>query len=316
MSIEESQTQRYALHGSTMGTRFSAIFYAMENLELSDLSEKLQMAVNRVDEQMSPWKPQSALMQLNQAPIGFEIQLPNEFAIVLARAQQISEDSGGAFDFCLGNITNAWGFGPHKSQPDRAQIKAVANQNKSHMDAIHFDPVTKRARRQQDIKIDLCGIAKGYGVDVLGDVLEEAGISNYLVSIDGEMKASGQKPDGQAWIVGVEEPNSKVRNVACSLELSDLAIASSGNYRHQVMIDEETYSHIFDPRTKMPVKNTVVAVSVVAGDCMSADAWATALMVMGEEAGPKFAKVHQLSAIFFVKNGPEASVIETGVFAD
>ena len=313
---EASPIQRYALNGPTMGTRFSAIFYTKENLDLGTLNAKLQTAVNGIDEQMSPWKPQSALMELNQAPIGHEIHIPNEFAIVLARAQQISANSGGAFDFCLGKITNAWGFGPHKSQPDQEQITALANQNSPSLEAIHFNPTTQRARRQQDIQIDLCGIAKGYGVDVLGDVLEQAGVSNYLVSIDGEMKASGQKPDGQAWMIGVEGPDSGVRNVARVLELSDLAIASSGNYRHQVVIDEKTYSHTFDPRTNLPVENILVAVSVVADDCMTADAWATALMVMGEEAGPEFARAHQLSAIFFLKNGPETAVIETGVFAD
>lgn len=307
--------KRYALNGPTMGTRYSAIFYATDDLDIAELTTKMQTAVDTVDNQMSPWKPQSALVQFNQTPLGVAIQLPREFATVLARAQQISSASNGAFGIYVGKITNAWGFGPHNSEPDHEQIKAVADFDPSDIDAIQFDPVTGIACRRKDVQIDLCGIAKGYGVDLLGEALDHAGISNYLVSIDGEMKSSGEKPDGEAWVVGIEEPNPEMRQVARTLELNNLAVASSGNYRHQVVRGETIHSHTIDPKTNAPVSNNLAAVTVLADDCMSADAWATVLMVMGERAGPSFAEAHDLSALFFVQRGSGDPIIETGIFA-
>lgn len=307
--------KRYALNGATMGTRFSAIFYAPKDVNIGHLQGELQTAVQAVDEQMSPWNPASELSKFNHCAIGAEVKLPKEFATVLAAAQNISSASGGAFNICVGDLINAWGFGPNSSQPDGALIAATAANGRAVNNAIQFSPKTRMARRANNEQIDLCGIAKGYGVDRLGDVLAAEGIANFLISIDGEMKASGEKPDGSAWIVGIENPDTEARTLACTLALNNLSIASSGNYRHRVVHSECVYSHTMDPSTNAPVENGLTAVTVVADDCMSADAWATALMVMGEDAGPKFATEHGLSAWFFSGHGADASVIQTGVLS-
>ncbi|MBL4875437.1 MAG: FAD:protein FMN transferase [Cohaesibacteraceae bacterium] len=307
-------SKRYALNGPTMGTRYSAVFYSSRSLDIEELSTQLQAAVNEVDDQMSPWKQQSALVRLNQTPVGTNLKVPEHFGKVLARAQYIGSASNGAFNMAVGEAINAWGFGPHRKRPHPDKIRVAKKACFLTGAAVLFDPVASVARRVSDVQIDLCGIAKGYGVDRLCEVLEAESIEDYLVAIDGEMRSSGQKPNGLSWIIGVEEPDPGARKIAHMIELNDLAIASSGNYRHQVVQQGFVSSHTMDPSTGSPVRNNLNAVTVVADDCMSADAWATALLVMGEIDGPRFAETHGLSALFFIGDQLDRSLVETGIF--
>lgn len=319
MILDSSKTpyissKRYALNGPTMGTRYSAIFYSSRSLDIEDLSTQLQAAVDEVDDQMSPWKQQSALVRLNQTPVGTNLKVPEHFGKVLARAQYIGSASNGAFNMAVGEAINAWGFGPHSRRPHPEKIRVAKKPCFLTGAAVLFDPVAGVARRVSDVQIDLCGIAKGYGVDQLCHVLNAAGIKDYLVAVDGEMRSSGKKPNGRSWIIGVEEPDTRARKIAHMFELNGLAVASSGNYRHQVVLEGFVSSHTMDPSTGSPVCNNLNAVTVIADDCMSADAWATALLVMGEIDGPRFAETHGLSALFFIGDQLDQSVVKTGIF--
>jgi thiamine biosynthesis lipoprotein len=153
------------------------------------------------------------------------------------------------------------------------------------------------------LRLDLSGIAKGFGVDELARVMRAAGLSSWLVGIDGEMRAAGGKPDGNPWAVGHERPDRDTRSLMGVIELDDSAVATSGDYRHVVEIDGGRHAHTIDPRRDAPLANNIASVTVVAPTAMAADAWATALMVLGGEAGAVLARRVGVSAIFVSKQG-------------
>lgn len=295
--------QRFSLNGATMGTRYTAVFYAPAAADTATIGESLFAAVDMVDRQMSTWKPDSDLCRLNAGPIDAWLPIPAELAQVLAAGLQVGIDSRGAFDFSVGELVDAWGFGPSQRHPaDLPHLQPDAVQRPGSA-ALEIDLARCAARKRAPISIDLSGIAKGYGVDKLAETLDGAGIANYLVGIDGEMRARGCKPGGQAWTVALEKPSYGIRELAGAMELMDTAIASSGDYRHWVDIAGSRYSHTIDPATQQPVANRVAGVTVLGDTCMLADAWATALMVLGEHDGVRLALEQGMDALFTVREG-------------
>ncbi|HTN62812.1 MAG TPA: FAD:protein FMN transferase [Devosia sp.] len=304
---------RIALNGPTMGTRWSAAFYAPDAVSPA-LATALQAAVDAVDATMSTWKPDSALMQLNAMPPGVWLVVPPQLCTVVALGLQIALDSGGAFDIGVGAAVAAWGFGATSQQPDPIAIaRATALPIIAH--PIEVDLAGSRLRRNGAVQIDLSGIAKGHGVDRLAEVLAAHGIADFIVSIDGEMRAAGSKPDGSGWVVGLERPDRVQRIVARTIAVSDMAIATSGDYRHWRSYGDGTVSHTIDPRTGVPLDNGVCAVTVTAEHCAVADAWATALMVLGAVQGPEMARQYGLDALFTVRRGDALTEIGVGAFA-
>lgn len=295
---------RQTLNGATMGTRYSAIFYASPDMALPPLASALSGAVDRVDRQMSGWKPGSDLNRLNVAEIGIWIGVPRELVAVLAQSLRIGQASSGAFDIGVGDLVAAWGFGlPGNDASGGGPILAAAERRPVTSAALELDVNTGRARRLAPIKLDLSGIAKGYGVDELARVMGEFDIRSWLVGIDGEMRAKGLKPDGTMWTVAHERPDREVREAMGVLELRDMAVATSGNYRHFREAGGRIVSHTMNPRTAQPLDNDVASVTVLAPTCMIADAWATAFMVMGADRGLKAARAHGLDAIFVLQDG-------------
>ena len=299
-----SSLQRYNLNGQTMGTRYSAVFYARPGLDQIAISRSLFAAVDQVDRQMSPWKPDSALNRLNAAPLQQWLPIPRQLMQVLQCALQVSRLSAGAFDIGVGDLVNAWGFGAEQSQPDPARIQQLLNQPRQlAADVLQLDPVNSQVLKQAPVSLDLCGIAKGYGVDQLARCLDDWGITDYLVGIDGEMRAQGCKPEGQPWVVAMEKPVRGVREVLGVMEISNAAIATSGDYRHWVELAGQSYSHSMHPAQQAPLSANLTAVSVIADSCMLADAWATALLVAGPQAGPALVQARAMDALFVLREG-------------
>jgi len=301
-----TELQRYSLNGETMGTRYTALFYAEAVVDIDEVGHQLACAVARVDQQMSTWKPDSDLNRLNAAPEQVWVSVPQELATVLSAALRVSQQSGGAFDIAVGDLVNAWGFGPAEptvteqalaTMPPRTRLSASA--------ALMVDPLRKQVRKRAPLHLDLNGIAKGFGVDELARCLEGFGITRYLVGIDGEMRARGVKPDGQGWTVALEKPERGVRAVMGVMELGDAAIATSGDYRQWVDVAGQAYAHTMNPATGAPLCNPLAAVTVVAASCMLADAWATALMVLGETEGPRLAQERGMDALFVLRDGQQ-----------
>jgi thiamine biosynthesis lipoprotein len=262
---------------------------------------------------MSTWKPDSDLMRLTAAPIGEWVHLPSELMLVLEKGCAIGRVSGGAFDIGLGDLVNAWGFGPAGNEPDAAVIKSLlARERPPTHEALELDPAAQRARKHAPMQLDLSGIAKGFGVDEMIRVVLGFGIEHALVSLDGELKALGTKPDGTPWGVAVEKPDYDSRSPLGVVTLHDAAIATSGDYRHWVDVGQTRLSHTMDRWRGGPTNNSVASVSVIDQNCTDADAWATALLVLGPSDGPALARKLNLNALFVLRAGRELTQLPIG----
>lgn len=296
--------QRYSLHGETMGTRYSAVFFAASGANEPLIGARLFAAVDEVDRQMSSWKQDSDLNRLNNSPIDQWLAVPDELFTVLEAALAISRESNGAFDIGVGDLVGAWGFGPSAGHVDAQRINALKrNGYRPASELLELDPAHRRVRKRAPLTLDLSGIAKGYGVDQLARCLDTLGITRYLVGIDGEMRARDTKPDGQPWSIAIEKPVRDLREVMGVMELSDAAIATSGDYRHWLEHEGRSYAHTINGSRCEPVSNRLASVSVVASSCMMADAWATALLVLGEAEAVELARKRSMTVLFVLHEG-------------
>jgi thiamine biosynthesis lipoprotein len=299
MSKMSTELVKVALNGPTMGTRWSTLFFAEPDFDPATVRVALQAAVDEVDAQMSTWKPDSHLMRLNAAPVGEWIAVPARLREVIRLGLEIGRASGGAFDIGMGDAVKAWGFGPGDVTPDGIRA-AMKNPRCPAHEVLEFDG--DHVRKTAPVALDLNGIAKGYGVDRLAETLRDHGISAGLIGIDGEMRAMGVRPDGEAWTIAVEAPDSERRRPHSILALQDAAVATSGDYRHWVEVQGRRLSHTMDPRRGAPLIASPASVTVVARSCAEADAWATALMVLGPDEGVKFARKRGLDALFLLRD--------------
>jgi thiamine biosynthesis lipoprotein len=313
MSSESAAlVQRLTLHGRAMGTRWSATLDADDSLDMKGLQHDLAAAVDQVDLQMSPWKPDSDLMRVNRAPVDVWVAVPAELLEVLACALEVQRQSAGAFDPCVGGLVNAWGFGAPCDAPDANAIR-IARQSKplaAHA-CLELDSNAGKVRKLAPLQFDLCGIAKGYAVDRMVHVLQEHGVRHALAALDGELRAVGGQSGGLAWSVALESPELERRAVRGVIELEDLAVATSGDYRHFKEVGGARLAHTMDPRRWAPVNNGVASVTVLARTCMQADAWATALLVAGPGEGLAMAQRMGMDVLFLLRRGE--GLIELGL---
>jgi thiamine biosynthesis lipoprotein len=298
MSKTSSEAVRQALHGPTMGTCWQAAFYAPPGFDPGSVRGALQDAVDMVDRQMSTWKPDSTLMHLNRAAVDEWVAVPAELVEVLRLGLEIGRASGGAFDIGTGDAVRAWGFGTDAAETDAIRAAMAASRPPAH-EIVDIDD--GRVRKRAPIMLDLNGIAKGYGVDRLTEILCRHGITDALTGIDGEMRASGRRVDGAPWTVAVEAPNPERRAPHSILALEDAAAATSGDYRHRVTVKGRYLSHTMDPRRGVPLLSSPASVTVVARSCAEADGWATALIVLGPDAGGELAARRGLDALFLTR---------------
>ena len=292
---------RRTLNGSTMGTRYSAVFFASAEMDLAALAAALFAAVDQVDRQMSTWKPHSDLNRLNAAPVGAWVPLPRELMRVLAKSLEIGRITKGAFDIGVGDLVAAWGFGAPGLWPDRSGV--VDRPRPVTTTALLLNERAGLACKTAALCLDLSGIAKGFGVDEMARVMDGFAVPAWLVGIDGEMQAKGVKPDGEPWAVAHERPDRSIREAMGVIELHDMAVATSGNYRHWMEVDGRIVSHTMSTTTSAPLDDTIASVTALAPTCMEADAFATAFMVLGVEEGMRMATTRGIEAIFVLKDG-------------
>ena len=304
--------KRTTLHGPTMGTRWSASIDVEMTLDTKALSHDLAAAVELVDEQMSPWKPDSDLMRLNRAPVDTWVNLPAEILEVLEYSLSVYQLSAGAFDPGVGALVDAWGFGAARDSPDAQAIRAAREVvPRNTRECLELDLPACRARKLALLQLDLCGIAKGYAVDRLAAVLQQCGVRHGLVALDGELRAVGSQANGEAWPVALERPEPGQRAVHGVIELENLAVATSGDYRRYLEVGNARLAHSMDARRCAPVNNGITSVTVLAPTCMQADAWATALLVAGAGAGPAMAQRMGLEALFLIRR--DERLVEMGL---
>lgn len=285
------------LAGETMGTRWSLLAVSPPD----DVAAGVQASLDRVVAQMSQWEPASDLSRFNAAPPGRWQALPPEFARVLCAALDVEQASGGAFGPAMGVLSDLWGFGaapPRGVAPSAAEIDAALRE----AGAIAFDGPGLRARRTGQARLDFSGIAKGFGVDLAAQWLLGRGLHHFLLEVGGELCGQGIRPDGQPWWVDVELPPGAVA-APLRIALHGLCAATSGNYRRWLDAGGQRHAHTLDPRTGRPIENGVVSVTVLHESCMLADAWATALTVLGPDAGMALAEAQGLAAQMLAADG-------------
>lgn len=294
-----------------MGTHWSVRCDAAPDQDARRLHAALQAAVERVDAQMSPWRRDSDLVRLNRAPVDAWVDLPTETMHVLARALEISRLSAGAFDPAVGMLVDAWGFGAVRDTPDAHAIRAArAHPHCPAHHGLELDPGASRACKRARVQIDLCGIAKGYAVDRMVAVLRQHDVRHALAALDGDLRSVGKRANGEPWAVAVESPQPGRRSAHSVIELQDLAVATSGDYRRFAQLGDARVAHTMDGRRAAPVNNGVASVTVLAGSCMDADAWATALLVAGPGEGLALAHRLGLEALWLLRR--EGTLVQMG----
>ena len=301
-----------------MGTTWSVKAYASPQADLHLLHAAIQSQLDRVVAQMSTWDADSDISRFNRlAADTWQVLLP-EFSSVLSCALEIADASDGAYDPTVGPLVDAWGFGSAagaRQVPD-AQTLCAARMRVG-WQRVLLQAENASALQAGGVQLDLSAIAKGYGVDCVARCLREQGITSALVEVGGELYGFGRKPDGSAWQVLVESSPDEETHATHEprvIALEGRAIATSGDHWHAFEQDGVRYSHTLDPRSGYPVRHAPVAVSVIANDAMRADAWATALTVMGADAGFAFAQQKQLAARFMVRRDQRWAEYMTDTF--
>jgi thiamine biosynthesis lipoprotein len=286
----------------TMGTYASVTVVASDSAAAGTAARAAHRALQRVDALMSNWTETSEVARLNRVAADSATTVEPEVARVLAAALAVHRESHGAFDITVEPLVRAWGFigGPPRV-PDSATVRrAFATVGAHHL---RFDSDARTLRfARPGVRMDLGGIAKGHGVDAARESLAAHGVRDALVDLSGNMFAMGRPADARAWRIGIRDPRDRMPYFA-RLEITDRAIATSGTYEQFVAAGGRTYGHILDPRTGAPAEG-LIAVTVVANDAMTADAWGTALFVLGPGAALRAAgERDDLEAVLVVPGG-------------
>jgi len=291
------------LSGVTMGTTYSVtVPKVMPAVQSDSLHSDIDNVLRTIVESMSTYDPVSELSTFNRSTdTHWRLVSPELFAVFEA-ASVANEFSEGAFDVTVGRLVDLWGFGPRLRsgvRPNPAELKREHARVGQHL--LSLDSQSRSVRKHRaEVHVDLSSIAKGYGVDKVASLLEAHGFTDYLVEIGGEIRVRGAGASGRAWRLGVEAPVAH-RRVAKIIEfgkeLDRGGIATSGNYRHYFDQGERRYPHVLSPVSGEPVNHPPMSVTAVSESAMQADALATALPVMGPDAGYRFASAQGLTAL-------------------
>jgi len=297
----EPQLQVLSVAGMTMGTTYSIKWVAAEN-DAADLKKSVDAELVAINNSMSTYISDSELSKLNRHPVGEWYPVSSQLLDILQLSAEISQQSTGQFDATVGPLVNLWGFGPNgriEKAPTDEEIAALRPSIGYQL--LEIDATEKKVRRTAAIYIDLSAIAKGYGVDIIAELLEKRGITDYLVEIGGEMRLAGNKPENVPWRVAIEKPDVSGRSIQGVVTPGNNAVATSGDYRNYFEQDGIRFSHTIDPATGKPITHKLASVTVITPSCAKADAYATALTVMGAEKGYAFAVEQGIEAYFIVK---------------
>jgi len=284
--------------GEAQGTYYAVTYYSKTCENFQPQIDSILKAFNF---SASLWEPNSTICKVNRNDS--LINTDSIFVDIFNKSAAISEKTDGYFDFTVGQLVNAWGFG----------FESRAKLNKHIVDSllqyVGYKNINisngKVIKSNPNIKIDFNAIAQGYSVDILAKFLRDKGIDNYLIDVGGEVLGKGKKPDGSLWTVGIEKPAEKAdsdRILKAKIKLNNKAIATSGNYRKYYEENGVRYSHTIDPKTGYPVKHSLLSVTVLSDECWEADAYATAFMVMGLEKSLKFLEKEKKLEAFFIYN--------------
>ncbi|MEE2901224.1 MAG: FAD:protein FMN transferase [Myxococcota bacterium] len=318
--VAQKPAEQLVFRGETMGTTY-LVKLVVENeqdkTEWSGLQTQFDQKLEAINDLMSTYRPKSAISRFNESGDTKSFPVEAEFFHVVSSALDIGKKTQGAFDITLGPLIDAWGFdktGRHINKPSAESIASLKPY-------VGLDKVTAEnggiQKADPRVRINLSGIAKGYAVDSIAALVEEAGAERFMVEIGGEIAVKGMNAKGRPWKLGINRPTPEATRLELigTAELEKGAMATSGSYRNFFSREGRRYHHIIDPRTGAPVLHTLVSVTVIAPNCMQADALATAAMVLGQEAFEK-SLVHfpKVSALFVHQKGDQFDVTRTSNF--
>ena len=299
------------LEGQAQGTTFRIVYDGEQ-----DFSKPIDSLFRVIDHSMSLWDSTSIISRFNNNQFGTKAD--SHFESVFQKSYEVSEATDGAFDITVGPLVKTWGFSYKKGLPFPTQ-----NQVDSLRKMIGYRKVQLKngvlVKENPMTEIDFNAIAQGYTTDVMADFLKAKGSNDYLVEIGGEVRAAGHNEKGQLWQIGIDKPTEKEevnRPLQTVVALSGKALATSGSYRKFVMREGKKYSHAIDPKTGYPITHNLLSVSVIADDCITADAFATAFLVVGLEKAKQIAQQQHLEwyGIYTASDGSLATYNTPGFF--
>ncbi|MEO0425225.1 MAG: FAD:protein FMN transferase [Pseudomonadota bacterium] len=295
--------------GETMGTYYSVALVAGrgEAPSASALRELVEQSLLPITTQLSNWSEDSEVSRFNAHSHTDPVAISDELSEVMQVASVVHERSLGAFDVTVAPLIELWGFGADGQDaravpPESAIAEALEAVGQARGLELGQDPATLRKRRPET-SVQLAALAKGYGIDKVARALRERGWRDFMVEIGGDLYTSGTNREGTAWRIGVERPVAGQRSVHQIIDVSDVGLATSGDYRNYFERDGVRYSHIIDATTGRPVTHTTASVTVIAESAILADAWATALLALGQERGMPVAERWGLAALFVSREG-------------
>lgn len=285
-----------------MGTTYHITVIA-DQLPPSDIEQQIDQLLSKVDHSMSTYKKDSEISRFNRLNVGQQLEISQEFADVLQISREIWQLSEGAFDPTLGPLVDLWGFGPKATGdliPSDQDITAALKNT-------GFDGVVLKGltlTKNKPVALDLSAVAKGYAVDIVSNYLEMSALPDYLVEVGGEIRVSGFNSEGMPWRVAIEQPQL-LASVNKIVGLTDMSIATSGDYRNYFERDGIRYSHTIDPRTGKPIDHNLASVTVLIDSCAEADAWATAFSVLGAQQSIELAEKLDLAMYMLVRQNDQ-----------
>ena len=272
-----------------------------------DLHDSIRCVMQQVDETLSMFNPKSTLSAINQ---NLDADLSPMFVDVFQTAVSVNRETAGAFDITVAPLVNFWGFGftanntveTSDSLSTKASVDSIRQHIGMHLVSLQDNHIVKA---DTAVTLDCSAIAKGYGVDAVGRYLESVGVHDYMVEIGGEVRLRGCNPKGEQWNIGINRPEADDSEIQEVLRISDISMATSGNYRNFYRKGEKIYAHTIDPHTGYPVQHSLLSATVLAEDCAVADAYATSFMVLGLEGAKNVLSQHPELRAYLIYAGAE-----------
>lgn len=290
--------------GFVFGTVYKITYQSKENLK-----DEIERTLKNVDNSLSPFNEGSVITRVNN---NTDLASDSMLTCVYRMARHVSEETNGAYDITVAPLVNAWGFGFRtQSFPDSAKIDSILR----FVGYKKIELMADGAFRKEDprLMLDCSSIAKGYGVDCVARMLEDKGIRNFMIEIGGEVVIKGENPKKDKWRIGINHPvedslanNQELQTI---LEITNAGMATSGNYRNFYYKDGKRYAHTIDPRTGYPVQHNIISSTVIAGDCATADAYATAFMVLGLDSARAICDAHPELDAYFIYTDQEGRML-------
>lgn len=297
--------QPYDMHGETMGSTWRVVLHGVPpGRDVGQIEREIRAELDALYHSMSTFLPDSEVSRINRAASGEWLPLSLPLFEVLTQAQQLCDFTGQYFDVTVAPLVDLWGFGPGgaiDALPPQAAIDAAKARVGCHRFELRGEPLALRKR--EPVTVDVSAIDQGYAADAVALILDRHGIHHYLVEVAGEYRLKGTNPQGKVWQIAIETPAGLPGRIYQRLQITGMAVATSGDYRNFVVIDGRHYSHVIDPHSGYPAQHALASVTVVDSSGVRADALATALLVMGPDAGKAFAELNAIPAFFIVREG-------------